>query len=73
MEQGSLKGIVACQRAPDISHLFFADDSLIFCRATREDCVALEGVLETYETASGQQLNRDKTSLYFCRNTPQDI
>ena len=73
MDQGSLKGIAACQGAPEISHLLFADDGLIFCRATREDCMALEQVLETYEHASGQQLNRDKISLFFSRNTPQDI
>ena len=35
--------------------------------------MALEQVLETYEHASGQQLNRDKISLFFSRNTPQDI
>ena len=28
-------------------------------------------VLETYENASGQQLNHDKTSIYFSCNTPQ--
>ena len=66
VDQGSLKGVVACQGAPGISHLFFANDSLIFCKATREDCVALE----KYEHASGQQLNRDKTSLFFSCNTP---
>ena len=73
MDQGFLKVIAACQGAPEISHLLFADDSLIFYRATREDCMALEQVLETYEQASGQQLNRDKTSIFFSRNTPQDI
>ena len=26
-----------------------------------------------YEQAAGQQLNREKTSLYFSRNTPQDV
>lgn len=30
-------------------------------------------ILETYEHESGQQLNRDKTSLFFSRNTPQPI
>ena len=56
-----------------ISHLFFVDDSLIFCRATKEDCSTLLIILDKYEIASSQQLNREKTSLYFRRNTSQVI
>ena len=36
MERGQLNGVAACQRGPKISHIFFADDSIIFCRATIE-------------------------------------
>lgn len=36
----------------------FADDSIIFCQATSEDCAHLEQILETYVHATGQQLNR---------------
>ena len=57
VEDGLLKGVEACLRGPTISHLFFAYDSLIFCRATREDCTSLENILETYEHVFGQQLN----------------
>ena len=42
VDQGSLKGVATCQGAPEISHLFFADNSLIFYKATGEDYVALE-------------------------------
>ena len=49
-----MKGVVACTRGPKISNLFFANDSLIFCRATREDCTNLERTLETYEQALDQ-------------------
>ena len=73
MDDGLLKGLAACQRGPKISHLFFADDSFIFCRATKEECSNLQRVLETYEQAFGQQLNREKTSFFFNSNTPQDI
>ena len=29
--------------------------------------------MDTYEIALGQQLNREKTTLFFSSNTPQDI
>ena len=38
-----------------------------------EDCFNLEKIRETYEQASGQQLNRDKTLIFFSRNTSPDI
>ena len=52
-----------------LSHLFFVDDSLIFCKASLEECDALQKVLRVYEEASGQQLNRAKTSIFFNSNT----
>ena len=70
---GLLSGVAACPRGPKISHFFFADDSLIFCKATIEECTTLEEILEIYECSSGQQLNREKTSLLFSRNTPYEI
>ena len=56
-----------------LSHLFFADDSLIFCKVTIEECDVLQRILSTYEKASGQQLNRSKTSLFFSPNTAKEI
>ncbi|XP_075633673.1 uncharacterized protein LOC142606164 [Castanea sativa] len=58
---------------PKLSHLFFDDDSLIFCKATPEDCTALQRILKVYECASGQQLNMAKTSLFFSSNTPSGV
>ena len=36
-------------------------------------CSTLDNILETYECSSGQQLNREKTALFFSHNTPQTI
>lgn len=35
-EKDMLKGIKVARSAPPISHMFFADDSYIFCRASME-------------------------------------
>ena len=56
-----------------LSHLFFADDSLIFCKVTIEECDILQRILSTYEKAFGQQLNQSKTSLFFSLNTVKEI
>lgn len=67
--RGNMKGVPMRRGAPILSHLFFVDDNLIFCKASLEECDALQKVLQVYEKASGQQLNRAKTSLFFSSNT----
>ncbi|XP_038719958.1 uncharacterized protein LOC120012588 [Tripterygium wilfordii] len=52
-----------------VSHLFFADDSLIFCRATKSDWLCIRNILAVYERQSGQMVNVDKTALYFSKHT----
>ena len=36
--RGYIKGFSLCQRGPKLTHLLFANDSLIFCRATQRKC-----------------------------------
>ena len=71
--EGSMEGISVCRNGPCLSHLFFADDHLIFCKASIEECESFQRILKVYEDASGQQLNRAKTSLYLSSNTATDI
>ena len=68
-----MEGIVVCHSGPKLSHLFFAVDSLIFCKASLTNCDALQRILKVYEQALSQQLNRAKTSLFFSSNTPNAI
>ena len=73
MDRGQMEGVKICRGGLRLSHLFFADDSLIFCKATLEECDELQRLLGVYEKASGQQLNRAKTSLFFSSNTSRDV
>ncbi|KAH9695348.1 putative reverse transcriptase/RNA-dependent DNA polymerase [Citrus sinensis] len=51
-----------------ISHLLFADDSLVFARATQEDCSNLKCIFDRYGSASGQIFNYEKSSMLFSSN-----
>ena len=70
---GDLRGVSLCRNGPKLTHLLFADDSLIFCRADQRDCHHLLAILSAYERATGQQINRAKTSLFFSKSTPQHV
>jgi hypothetical protein len=67
---GTLQGVSISRGGPKISHLFFADDSLLFCKATTSDVTRIQDILSQYEKASGQQINRQKTTLFFSKSTP---
>lgn len=70
VEDGCLHGIKITPRARSVSHLFFADDSILLARATVEEAQTLHGILTDYETFSGQRINLDKWKLSLSRNVP---
>ena len=69
----NLRGISVCRRAPRVSHLLFADDCIVFCKASVEEGLKVTKILENYERESGQKLNKEKTSLFFSKNTKVEI
>ena len=70
---GDIRGISICRNEPRLTHLFFADNSLLFCRASIQECMHIQALLSTYEEASRQKLNRDKTTLFFSKITDTEI
>ena len=70
---GDIHGFSLCKRGPKLTHLLFVDDSHLFCKATVEECANVLKILKAYERASGQKVNRNKTTLFFSRSTSDDI
>jgi hypothetical protein len=64
-KRGVITGVPTSPRGPSLNHLFFADDSLLFCKANSVEWRRLLKILEIYEAGSGQKLNLSKTSIFF--------
>ena len=65
VEKRSLHGIQIARGAPILSRLFFAYDTLIFCRTTNQDANCVQSILTLYQDAYGQFVNLDKSKIYF--------
>ncbi|XP_071938995.1 uncharacterized protein [Coffea arabica] len=68
-----LTGVKISRGAPVITHLFFADDSLVFCKASKQEAEKLIMILKEYEEATGQLINLEKSSVFFSKNTMPDV
>jgi hypothetical protein len=66
-----ITSLAIARGGPKINHLFFVDDSVLFCKASVQEWEKIQVFLELYERASRKKLNREKTSLFFSKNTPQ--
>ncbi|KAL0293788.1 UNVERIFIED_CONTAM: putative ribonuclease H protein [Sesamum calycinum] len=66
-------GVPICRGAPAISHLLFADDTMIFCPASQDTVQHVQEILASYKQASGQKINLQKSSIAFSRNTPLEV
>lgn len=66
--QGRISGLKVARRAPAISHLFFANDILLFFKATPIEANLIKEVLWKYEVSSGQTVNFNKSTITLSEN-----
>ncbi|KAA3458346.1 reverse transcriptase [Gossypium australe] len=67
-QRGSMEGAPIGRGRLSINHLFFADDCILFGDATLEGARAVHEVIKEYERNAGQQVNYDKSLIYFGAN-----
>ncbi|KAK2645062.1 hypothetical protein Ddye_020257 [Dipteronia dyeriana] len=59
-----LAGFRCSRGGPKITHLFFTDDSMLFTKASKRDCLTIKCVLDCYASASSQVVNFQKSMLF---------
>ena len=70
--RGDIHGFSLSKGSRSLTHLLFADDSLLFCRSNVEECQKKLEILHIYERSSGQQINKAKTTIFFCKSTCEE-
>ena len=65
---GRIGAYSLCKNGPKISLFFFAVESLPFCQAKVEDINVIQDIIVSYEAASCQQINKDKTTLFLSKS-----
>ena len=68
-ERGDLEGVKVGREAPMVSHLLFADDSLILMKADKKNADCLADILARYCDSSGQKVSEVKSSIFLSGNT----
>jgi hypothetical protein len=73
VETNQIEPLKVCRSAPGVSHLLFADDSLLFFKANEDQAMRIHELLTKYATSTGQLINPGKCSLLFGKICPDEI
>ncbi|KAL6140994.1 hypothetical protein ACLB2K_059286 [Fragaria x ananassa] len=73
VDYGYWKPVRASQFGPKISHLFFANDLMLFAEASVHQASVLKQCLHTFCTLSGQAVSFEKSLIYCSPNTCPNI
>ncbi|KAJ9178447.1 hypothetical protein P3X46_010327 [Hevea brasiliensis] len=69
----SIYGQSISWRGPIITHLLFADDSIIFSKVTPHETLLIDQIMKHYDKINCQVINLDKSLLAFNWNTPPNV
>lgn len=73
LSKGSWKPINLSRSGPLLSHLFFADDVVIFCRADEQHGKILKEILNDFCELSGHKVNLRKTNILFSKSVEKSL
>ena len=70
VHEGCISPLKVARGAPGISNLLFADDCLLFFKATPEEARAIDSTLKLFQRCTGQLLSPSKCSILFSAACP---
>lgn len=73
VQGGAWKPVKASRNGPCISHLFFADDIMLFAEASEDQEALIRTGLQYFCLASGQKVNFQKSTVFFSLNVSNEV
>jgi hypothetical protein len=70
IEDGALHELHICRHALGISHLLFADDSLLFFEGSVDQALVIKSILDRYEHNTCQLVSLGKGSIMYGNHCP---
>lgn len=70
---GNISSAKASVRGPALTHVMYADDIVIFSKATRNDARILSNCLNKDCIWSGQSINKCKSGIFFSKHTTDSV
>lgn len=65
----TIKGVKESISGRSITHVMYAEDTVLFSKATRRDAAKINECLDKYYSWSSQKLNRGKSRIFFSKFT----
>ncbi|KAL6544208.1 hypothetical protein OROGR_010705 [Orobanche gracilis] len=73
VDKGAWQPIRITKDGIGISHLFFADDVLLFCQARKEQIQLVSKTLQDFCEVSGMKVNLAKSRMFCSKNTAESV
>ncbi|XP_072075678.1 uncharacterized protein [Arachis hypogaea] len=73
IHHGFWKPIRIKRDSPEISHLCFADDLILFAKASLNQAEVINKCLNAFCESSGQKVSQHKTRIFFSKNVRNNV